>query len=312
MSTLPPDILHLLQRLLPPHQRPADIRPLSGGAVNATFRITLTDGTHRVLRVYAGGTEPLGKEKTLHRLATDLPIPRWIASTTSPRPAALLSFVEGHSPLDHPGPPHLVGHAIGQTLASIGPLKAFPSHGLLDHSLAIRRRFPSLAESLHSFVDWSLTAGAAKDRLSPPTQAAIRAFLHQHLPALDAIDAPPFALVHGDFKPQNLLLSQDSTDTPEVVAVLDWEYAFAGSPLSDLARFLHHSTEHPELQAGLLDGFQRAGGHLPRDWQTITALLSLRDLLGTLNTTRNTPHLAIATSHLHALLKNPGGPIEDT
>merc|ERR1711964_863153 len=40
-------------------------------------------------------------------------------------------------------------------------------------------------------------------------------------------------VVHGDWKPDNVILSQDSS--PHVLAVLDWELSTIGHPMSDLA-----------------------------------------------------------------------------
>jgi aminoglycoside phosphotransferase (APT) family kinase protein len=43
------------------------------------------------------------------------------------------------------------------------------------------------------------------------------------------------ALVHGDYRPGNLIFASDS---PDVVAVLDWELSTIGHPLADLGYFL--------------------------------------------------------------------------
>ena len=64
-------------------------------------------------------------------------------------------------------------------------------------------------------------------------------------------------IVHGDFGPQNLLLS-DSGD--EVLGVLDWEWAHSGDPLEDLAWAewivrMHH----PESESGLRALFEGYG-----------------------------------------------------
>lgn len=44
------------------------------------------------------------------------------------------------------------------------------------------------------------------------------------------------ALVHGDFRPSNVLFA--GTDRPEISGVLDWETAFLGDPLTDLGYLL--------------------------------------------------------------------------
>lgn len=56
-------------------------------------------------------------------------------------------------------------------------------------------------------------------------------WLLEHAP-----DDPATALVHGDFRPGNLLYADAST--PRVTGVLDWETATLGDPLTDLGYLL--------------------------------------------------------------------------
>lgn len=70
-------------------------------------------------------------------------------------------------------------------------------------------------------------------------------------------DARPGTLVHGDFGPNNLLLSDDGT---EPLGLVDWEWCGAGSPYADLAwcEFIvrmHHPAEVRALPA-LFDGYE--------------------------------------------------------
>lgn len=64
-----------------------------------------------------------------------------------------------------------------------------------------------------------------------------------------------------------------------MAGVLDWEFAFAGPPLVDVAIFLRHrATLPPEYTRGFLAGYAAAGGHLPDDWSAQTKLLDLLNL----------------------------------
>ena len=72
-------------------------------------------------------------------------------------------------------------------------------------------------------------AKAQTDDLADLTNAA--AWLAQHLPA-----EPPATLIHNDYKYDNVML--DPQDLTRIVAVLDWEMATVGDPLSDLGQVL--------------------------------------------------------------------------
>jgi len=65
-----------------------------------------------------------------------------------------------------------------------------------------------------------------------PEMDALAGWLQHHLPP----DAVPAAVVHGDFKLDNLML--DPGDIGRVVAVLDWEMSALGDPLIDLGILL--------------------------------------------------------------------------
>ena len=52
--------------------------------------------------------------------------------------------------------------------------------------------------------------------------------------------------MHADYNGKNLLM-QSTHEGWQVAAVLDWEFAFAGSPLFDTGNFLRHEADFPVL-----------------------------------------------------------------
>ena len=64
-------------------------------------------------------------------------------------------------------------------------------------------------------------------------------------------ESPPATVIHNDFKLNNVLL--DPADPRRIMAVLDWEMATVGDPLSDLASLLVYWTEpgESEMMGGL-------------------------------------------------------------
>ncbi len=80
---------------------------------------------------------------------------------------------------------------------------------------------------------WTKRYLAAKTDEVPEVERAA-AWLAEHLPPEPA--PAPAALIHNDFKIDNLVL--DPRDLTRVVAVLDWEMATVGDPLMDLGSSL--------------------------------------------------------------------------
>lgn len=63
-----------------------------------------------------------------------------------------------------------------------------------------------------------------------PEMLQLAKWLQEHAPAADACAGPP-CIVHGDFRLDNLVMGE----AMNVKAVLDWELATLGNPMSDLS-----------------------------------------------------------------------------
>jgi aminoglycoside phosphotransferase (APT) family kinase protein len=97
--------------------------------------------------------------------------------------------------------------------------------------------------------------------------------LENNAPALRMVAGKP-VLVHADFKASNLHWTQDNR-----LLVLDWEFAYAGSRLSDFGQLLRWPVPEPFVDA-LTKGYLEAGGTLPENFRRWAALLDLVSLLG--------------------------------
>jgi aminoglycoside phosphotransferase (APT) family kinase protein len=88
-----------------------------------------------------------------------------------------------------------------------------------------------------------------------PEMDALADWLLSRLPA----DAAPPAVVHGDFKLDNVML--DAADIGRVVAVLDWEMSALGDPLVDLGILLAYwgPTAPPDQRDALTTVTHRPG-----------------------------------------------------
>lgn len=88
---------------------------------------------------------------------------------------------------------------------------------------------------------------------------ALSAWLRDRLP-----ESPPATVIHNDYKLNNVLLEAEDPRRP--TAVLDWEMATVGDPLSDLASLLVYWTEPEDAEImGGLRSVTADGGFPSRD-----------------------------------------------
>jgi aminoglycoside phosphotransferase (APT) family kinase protein len=103
--------------------------------------------------------------------------------------------------------------------------------------------------------------------------ATLTEWLVQHLPP----SAPP-TMIHNDYKLNNVLL--DPTRPHRVAAVLDWEMATIGDPLSDLASLMVYWTEpgEAEMMASMRSVTREPGFPSRQEVAALYASLSGREL----------------------------------
>ncbi len=207
---------------------------IAGGKSNLTY--TLTDGTGTwVLRRPPLGhvlatAHDMGREyRVMSALqATDVPVPRTVAFCADPEvlgaPFYLMERVMG------------TPYRRAAELAALGPARTRSiAEGLVD-TLAGLHAVDPIAVGLAGFgrpegfllrqvERWRRQLAASRSRDLPTAD---------ELPGALAADVPAQSgtgIVHGDFRLDNVLV--DANDRP--VAVIDWEMATLGDPLTDLA-----------------------------------------------------------------------------
>jgi len=162
----------------------------------------------------------------LERSAVPVPTLRWVDLTGrwAARPCLVMDRVQGTcQPLVLNSDRSLaqrvaVAERIYDQLAAI--------HGLDWRALGLgdRLEIPSGDAPGRALEHWT-TELRAVQREPEPELALVRRWLGDHLPR-----STTTTLVHGDFKPGNVLLDADD----RVTAVLDWETAHLGDPHEDL------------------------------------------------------------------------------
>ena len=170
-----------------------------------------------------------------------------------------------------------LGRAAGAVLAAIGSVR-FGGPGFFTGPDLIPSA-EGMPASLPDFVEDCLrAAGASGERavggLSPAEQDGLRALAVRAGPAAARADGSR-QLVHSDYNPKNLL-AVDRGGQWSIAAVLDWEFAYSGSPLADIGNMLRPRPGIPaEFAAGFSTGYREAGGELPDGWREISEALDL-------------------------------------
>jgi len=83
------------------------------------------------------------------------------------------------------------------------------------------------------------------------------------------------SLVHGDFNNRNTLV-REVNGRWQVAAILDWEFAFSGSPIWDVASILRY--ERPArapMEPYFSQAYLSAGMILPDEWRTLARVADL-------------------------------------
>lgn len=216
---------------------PLSARIISGGRSNLTYEVT--DGTRRlVLRrpplghVLATAHDMAREYRVLTALSgTAVPVPRTHLLCEDPdvigAPFYLMDLVEGTpfrtveqlAPLG-PARARVVSERMVDTLAALHAVDP-DSVGLSDFG----RPQGFLARQVRR---WTTQLENSRSRDLPEAEE-----LHELLVARLPDDGPA-GIVHGDFRLDNLLVD----DRDQVAAVLDWEMATLGDPVTDVALLL--------------------------------------------------------------------------
>ena len=261
-----------------------EVEPLAGGIMNWNYRIRLSGSAERfVLRFYDRMPESCAKEvRILSTVRDDVPVPRvFFAESASARrgsgvfpPFCVLEFIDGISLREL----RRRGEAAGVAEASYDAGRLlprlmrhrFPQTGILSPELDVEDG-PFADVSLLGVIEHFAASPLFAARVDASLRARIESFVRAH-EGLSAWPPPSDAgagratLAHGDFNSPNILVRQEGGRWT-VAAILDWEFAFAGSILVDIGNMLRYerpgqSRYEPHFSRGLAD----AGVDLPDDW----------------------------------------------
>jgi aminoglycoside phosphotransferase (APT) family kinase protein len=234
---------------------------ITGGKSNLTYSVR-RDGWRGVVRRPPLGhvlatAHDMGREFRVMRALRDtpVPVPPLVAQCSDPdvigAPFYVMGFVEG------------LAYRTADELDTLGKERTTAiCEGLLDTLVALHQLDPEsvgLADFGHprgylarQVSRWKKQMDASRSRDLPQADELYRAL------AAATPDTSRVGIVHGDYRLDNLLI--DSAD--RVAAVVDWEMATIGDPLSDLALFLVYQRLSASAATGIVGDAPLAAGYL--------------------------------------------------
>ncbi len=285
-----------------PGRRIVEVRRLAGGFSNDTLLVRTGDDRY-VLRRYLRGNASAVEVALALRLREVLPVPEIIAADTSGAvagsPVVLSRFVEGTVGSEllaglAPAEAERLGVAVGEVLARIGSVGLATPGFFTGPELEPGPPGTEPASGLLAFVDRCLADGNAQSALTTSEVDGLRGLAAAWEPLLAAVHGSS-RLVHSDFNPKNLLAARTG-DGWAVTAVLDWEFAFSGSPLVDVGNMLRFPEETGGPYAdGFIAGYT-AHTELPDDWRELSRALDLYALAEFLTRPPDHPFFAKAVA----------------
>ncbi len=264
---------------------PSSLTPLGGGWSGQTF-LGEVAGERVVVRIYPpddprGPAAPEVDAAVVHLVRGLVPVPevvevrrgdgeapgllltRWLPATPGDRALPDLD-VEGRARM---------GASMGRIAATLAGMPTRHAGLFRDSSLHPEPFAADLVEwvSQHEprLLGWD--AGAIE---------GLRDLADRAQDLLEQVDRT--CLVHSDLNPKNVLVREGPEAGGEVVAVLDWEFAHSGHPLTDLGNVLRFEseTEPAYADAALASYVAVRGGtqHEARDLARAADLWALVDL----------------------------------
>lgn len=274
-------------RLIAPYSKNAIDRVflLSQGCININYKVTFKNKNPPVvLRIYAKEKLICHVEASIQKLVADsIPVARFLYVDTEctlyPYPYAIMEWVDGTLmrdiilSTDEKAIAECAFDA-GLYLAALKKI-IFPQAGFFQENLQIRplsqedHYLPLVLSLLQGFV----VKKSLGEILHLATQKLVVDQAHLLLEMNEA------NLTHSDYDPSNMLVKRINNKW-KIVAVLDWEFAYAGTYLLDLGLMLRYSHKLPDCyEREFIGGIETSGAVLPLEWKKQAKLMDLLCLL---------------------------------
>lgn len=265
-----------------PERTLSSYKIISGGCANLNIKLGFDDNSNPlILRVYLRDKNAALKEQKLSRLlAKTIPVPEIVCiGNTGKYRYALVKYIEGQTLRDvilneTAGDVSGALYETGQFLAKLQHY-TFPYSGFFDNDLNVHDRLEQ--DGYMHFLNECLAHPAVLNQLGRTAIDAITNIANKYTYVFP--NGSEHTLVHADYDPSNILVHKHN-DVWKIAAILDWEFAFSGSYLCDVANMLRYAHQLPETyEHSFLEGLHDTGITLPDNWRIAAHLLNILSLL---------------------------------
>ncbi|HET6975596.1 MAG TPA: phosphotransferase [Pyrinomonadaceae bacterium] len=288
----PEQIRRLLFKVFP-QRSVKNLNVLSGGLSNTNIRVDF-EANYKpvVIRVYRNGARVCRKELALYDLLSPtIRVPRVLHAAPEgieDSPAFMINeYVIGATFQELKRTEDLkaiqqASYSAGATLASIGGF-TFEKPGRLEveehpGALAVGQKFIDGPAQVARLMDTFLASANCERRAGPKLIQRLHDYLWSWSSCIPHLEEAP-CLVHNDFGNRNILVRQENGKWV-VAAILDWEFAFSGSPLLDVGHFLRYERSNAPLrEPHFSQGFVEHGGQLPDNWRETATTIDLTGIV---------------------------------
>lgn len=157
----------------------------------------------------------------------------------------------------------------------------FSRTGFLDENLNLQVELPPLVSWYERFMGIN-----AQKRLGKDAVNKINQIVKENEKILWELDKD-IRLVHGDFQGTNILVKDN-----KLSGILDWEFAMAGHPISDIGQFFRYEEyfNNNLIQAFEHEYNKNSDYKLMKDWYRISKLRDLTNLIQLINVDEDMPN----------------------
>lgn len=262
-----------------------ELKLLSEGCGNTNYKITFKKNLKPiVLRIYVRDKDTMLIEQAISHLVQDrVPTPKFLYSNEScqviPYSYALVEWVDGilMRQVLLAGEEKAIQECAFEAGAYLNVLKSvtFSKAGFFKKNLSID---PFKEEDKYLPLIFRLLESIEiKESLSSRLINKIHMAVVNNANLLPSMQ--PANLTHGDYDPANILVRQIK-GAWKISAILDWEFAFAGSYFFDMGNMLRYAHKLPKIyEESFIKGLASSGLTLPTHWKATIKLLDLLSLL---------------------------------